>query len=176
MKKIILYVASAVAMLFFGCKQIPSVETMETTAIAVGKAAAYVANQTKIDDKSRAVVIEVMTKASEVVPSADQTFVDAWTPIAKEVTDKLVKEGKLDEAQAVLVNSAFAVACKGLDYLVTVRFPKAKQYENLMSAAVKGFTSGFLSVFKPVNGVVSVPAEDYDKEAYDFLMATEVLK
>lgn len=177
MKKILMIVAMALSCIFAGCKSVPTVDTMKTTAEAVGKAAGYVANQTKIDDKSRTVVIEIMARASQVVPGEDQTFVDAWMPIAKEVTDKLVAEGKIDEGQAALIDGAFGVVCKGLDYLVTVRYPKAKQYENLVSAAVKGFTEGFLTVFKPVNGIVSVPAVDgYDRDAYEYLMAVESIK
>ena len=177
MKKIVLTIIAAFAMLFTGCDKDPTVEEMAATATAVGKAAGFVANQTKIDDKSRAVVIEIVTKASSVVPEKDQSFADAWTPIAKEVTDKLVKEGKIDEGQSVLINGAFAVACRGLDYLVSVRYPKAKKYENLVSAGVKGFTGGFLEVFKPSNSAVSALKDgDYDKEAYEYLMASEAIK
>lgn len=176
MKNVLMTIVAAFAVVFSGCKQIPSVETMETTATAVGKAAGYVANQTKIDDKSRTVVIEIVTKAAEVTPAKDQTFVDAWTPIAKEITDKLIAEGKIDQGQALLINGAFGVACRGLDYLFTVRYPKAKEAQNLVSAAIKGFTTGFLTVFKPVNGAVSATASgDFDKEAYEYLMASEAL-
>lgn len=172
MKNILMTIVAALAMLFAGCTKEPTVEEMTTTSTAVGRAAGFVANQTKIDDKSRGVVIEIVTKASEVTPKEDQSFVDAWSPIAKEVTDKLVAEGKIDQGQAILVNGAFAVACKGLDYLVTVRYPKVKKYENLVSAGVKGFTGGFLEVFKPANKSVSAPNDgDYDKKAYEYLMS-----
>ena len=177
MKKILMAIVEALTFVIVGCKPVNSVENMETTATAVGKAAGYVANQTKIDDNSRAVVIDIMTKASVIVPTNDQKFVDAWSPIAKEITGKLVADGKINEAQSALINGAFGVACKGLDYLVTVRYPNAKNVENLVSAAVKGFTSGFLTVFKPTNGMLSAHADDtYDKEAYEYLLATELLK
>ena len=176
MKNILMAIMAAFAVVFSGCKQVPSVETMEATATAVGKAAGYVVNQTKIDDKSRTVVIEIVTKAAEVTPAKDQTFVDAWTPIAKEITDKLIADGKVDRGQALIINGAFGVVCKGIDYLLAVRYPKAKETQNLVSAAVKGFTTGFLAVFKPVNGAVSATASgDYDKEAYEYLMASEAL-
>jgi hypothetical protein len=174
MKKILMTIMAALAMLFAGCTKEPTVEEMTATATAVGRAAGFVANQTKIDDKSRAVVIEIVTKASEVTPKEDQSFADAWAPVAKEVTDKLVAEGKIDQGQAILIQGAFGVACKGLDYLVTVRYPKVKKYENLVSAGVKGFTGGFLEVFKPANKSVSAPKDgEYDKKAYDYLMASE---
>jgi len=176
MKNIFITLMSAVTLVLSGCKSLPSVETMETTATSIGKAAGYVANQTSIDNKSREVVIEIMTRASTVVPGQDESFVSAWTPIANEVLDKMIEDGKIDENQASLISGAFTVACKGLDYIVSVRFPKAKQYENLVSAAVKGFTLGFLEVFKPANGVLAVPLTNYDKEAYDFLVSGESVK
>lgn len=172
MKKTIMTFLAAVCLAFVGCDREPTPEKMEATADAVGRAAGYVANQTKIDDKARAITIEIVTKAAEVTPTNNQSFAEAWTPIAKETTDKLIAEGKLDAGQAVLVLCAFDVACKGLDYLVTVRYPKVKKYENLMSAAVKGFTGGFLDVFKPSNSkAVSVENDKkYDKEAYEYLL------
>ena len=172
MKKTIITLLAAACMAFVGCDREPTPAQMEATADAVGRAAGYVANQTKIDEKSRAVTIEIMTKAADVTPTNNQSFAEAWTPIAKETTDKLVAEGKLDAGQAVLVLCSFDVACKGLDYLVTVRYPKVKKYENLMSAAVKGFTGGFLEVFKPANAKLMSAEKDtkYDKEAYEYLL------
>ena len=170
MKKIIATLMAALTLAFVGCDKEPTPEKMKTVADAVGRAAGFVANQTKIDDKSREVVIEIMTKASEIVPKEDESFVDAWSPIAKEITDKLVTEGKIDAGQSILINGAVNVACRGLDYLVTVRFPKVKKYENLVSAGVEGFTGGFLAVFTPANAAVAAKAPaNYDKEAYDFL-------
>lgn len=171
MKKSIAVFAALAAFAFAGCDKLPTAEQMETTATAVGKAAAVVANQTKADAASRKVVVEVMEKAAKATPKVGQTFADAWTPIAKEVTDDLVKDGKLDDAQATIVTAAFSVACKGIDYLVTVRYPKASEYEDLMSAAVRGFTGGFLSSFSAETTAFAAAAKlDYDKEAYDFLL------
>ena len=99
MKKIVMTIIAAFAMLFTGCDKEPSVEKITSTATAVGKAAGFVANQTKMDNKSRTVVIEIVTKASAVVPGKDQSFAEAWSPIAKEVVDKLVSEGKINEGQ-----------------------------------------------------------------------------
>jgi len=173
MKKILAVIAAVASIIFAGCDKMPSEATMETTATAVGKAAGYVANQTKIDDKSRTVVIEIMTKAQTVVPSSGQSFADAWTPIAKEITDKLVAEGKIDAAQSLLINGAFSVAVKGIDYIFTVRYPKAGKYNELVAAAARGFTGGFLTVFTPSNAAVSKSApSDYDKEAYEYLLST----
>lgn len=171
MKKILAIMAMVASVLFTGCDKTPTVETMETTANAVGRAAGYVANQTKIDEKSREVVIEIMNKATNAVPQAGQSFTDAWTPIAKEVTDKLVAEKKIDEGQALIINGAFGVAVRGLDYLVTVRFPKAKEDVDLVAAGARGFSKGFLDVFSAKDNALKSGATDYDKAAYDYLMS-----
>lgn len=175
MKKLIAVALSALALLVCGCKGTPTVDEMTKTATTIGRAAGLVANQTKIDDASRAVVIEIVTRATNVVPKVDQSFTDAWTPIATEVTNKLVAEGKIDAGQAILIQGAFTVACKGLDYLTTVKYPKARQYENLTSAAVYGFSGGFLEVFKPTNGALAAvkAAYEYDQGAYDYLMKAQ---
>lgn len=57
---------------------------------------------------------------------------------------------------------------KALDYEFTVRYPKARQYEELVAAAVRGFTDGFLSVFTPAEMFKTAPAV-HDEEAYEYL-------
>lgn len=48
-----------------------------------------------------------MEKVAEVTPAADQSFTDAWTPVAEEVIAKLVADGKITDAQATIVKMAF---------------------------------------------------------------------
>lgn len=158
-------IAAASAALMFavaGCKSTPTPTQMKSTATAIGVAAGLVANETKIDDKSREAIITVMLEVIKATPAEGQSFEEAWTPLAKEIVAKLVADGKLDEKQSPLVLTAFAVAVKGIDYIFDVRFPKARQYEELVAAAIEGFSSGFLSVFTPPNakGTVSAPAPD----------------
>lgn len=160
-------IAAASAALMFavaGCKSTPTPSQMKSTATAIGVAAGFVANETKIDDKSREAIISVMLEVIKATPAEGQSFEEAWTPLAKEIVAKLVADGKIDEKQAPLVLTAFSVAVKGIDYIFDVRFPKARQYEELVAAAIEGFSSGFLSVFTPPNakGTVSVPAPDED--------------
>ena len=167
MKKLMVLFA-AVAALLVGCDpKLPTASEMETTAKAIGVAAGFVANQTKLDAGSKAAVVEVMTKVAEVVPASNQTFEEAWTPVAKEVVAKLVADGKLKEGQDVLVLAAFNVATKGLDYTFNVRYPKAKEVTELVNAAVRGFTTGFLTTFN-TSAMKAAPAE-MDKEAYEYL-------
>lgn len=167
MKKLMVLFA-AVAALLVGCDpKLPTASEMETTAKAIGVAAGFVANQTKLDAESKTAVVEVMTKVAEVIPASNQTFEEAWTPTAKEVVAKLVADGKLKEGQDVLVLAAFNVATKGLDYTFNVRYPKAKEVAELVNAAVRGFTTGFLTTFN-TSAMKATPAE-MDKEAYEYL-------
>lgn len=55
---------------------------------------------------------------------------------------------------------------KGIDYIFDVKYPKAKEAKELVDAAVRGFTSGFLSVF---SDTVKAGKLDYDKDAYKYL-------
>ena len=163
--------AGAAAMLSIaGCKTIPTVDTMKSVSSAIGAAAGLVANESKIDDKARNTVVAIMEEVARVVPKQGQSFEDAWTPVAKEVVGKLVADGKITEGVGAISLAAFGVAVNGIDYIFTVRYPNAREYEELVSAAVSGFTSGFLTVFKPVNGEEAKGVElKVDKAAYDWL-------
>ena len=169
MKKILMVVLAAMAVFFTGCdKDLPTPEKMETTSRAIGVAAGYVAGQTKMDAEAKTAVVEIMTEVSKATPAKGQTFEEAWTPVAKEVVAKLVADGKLKEGQDVLVLAAFNVATKGLDYTFNVRYPKAKEVADLVNAAVRGFTNGFLTTFN-TSTMKAAPAE-MDKEAYEYLI------
>lgn len=170
-KKIAMAVAVAGIVVCTGCKALPTPDVMKSTANAVGIAAGLVANETPINDKARNTIVEIMNEVSRVVPKAGQSFEDAWTPVAKEVVAKLIAEGKIDEGIGAIALGAFGIAVKGIDYLFDVRYPKAKEYEELVAAAVSGFTEGFLTVFKPVNdakGNVDLAAKA-DKDAMKWL-------
>lgn len=167
MKKIMTIMLAALMAVLVGCDpKLPTPEKMEATSKAVGVAAGMVANQFKIDAETRAAVKEVMEKVAEVTPAADKSFTDAWTPVAEEVIAKLVADGKITDAQATIVKMAFQVAVKGIDYIFDVKYPKAKEAKELVDAAVRGFTSGFLSVF---SDTVKAGKLVYDKDAYKYL-------
>lgn len=172
MKKctIVLGIVAAILAVYVGCKSIPSVDNMTITSTSIGVAAGYVANNTKIDDVSRNEVINIMNEVSMSIPEAKQTFVEAWMPIAKRHTQKLVDEFKINLIQADLIITSFSVAAKGLDYIFNVRYPKAGEYKDLVESAVHGFTGGFLTVFRPAN-MLSAPIHvARDEAAYEYLM------
>lgn len=174
--KLVNRIAMAVAMagmvMFTGCKSLPTAEVMEKTAYSIGIAAGLIANETKIDDKARNTVVDIVNEVSRVVPKEGQSFEDAWTPVAKEIVAKLIADGKIDQGVGTIVLTAFSVAVKGIDYIFDVRYPKARAYEELVSAAVKGFTEGFLTVFKPVDKAKGVDLSGKaDKDALKWLKA-----
>ena len=107
--------AAVMTLMFTGCKSVPTPEVMKSTATAVGAAAGLVANETKIDDKTRNAVISIVEEVAKVTPAQGQSFEAAWTPVAKEVVAKLIADGKLDEGQGQLALIAFSVAAKGID-------------------------------------------------------------
>lgn len=155
-----------------GCKSLPTADVMRATATSIGYAAGIVANETKIDDKARNTIVEVMNAVAIVVPQEGQTFDEAWTPAAKGIVAKLIAAGKIDERGGTIALTAFGVAVKGVDYIFTVRYPKAREYEELVAAAVSGFADGFLTVFKPVDGEEAKSAKiKADEAAYKWLKA-----
>lgn len=170
MKTVILTICAAVVTVFTGCKSIPSADAMYSTSYAIGYAAGAIANECKISDKDRNVVVDIVNIVTSCVPETNQTFEAAWTPIAQAHVDKLVAEGKISANEGVLIMGAFGVVVKSLDYIFEVRYPKAKQYKDLVVAAIDGASAGFLRVFKPANAALSVPSKpQYDIEAYNWL-------
>ena len=159
-----------------GCKSVPTVDEMENVSRAVGVATATVCNMTKINDRDRGIIVEIIQEVEFCVPETNQTFESAWTPIARVHVQKLVDEGKIDKMEGELILDAFKVVCKGMDYLVTVRYPKIRQYGDLVSAAVHGFCGGFLTYFKPANENVVMCAQSMDKDAYEYLYAYQTLR
>lgn len=173
----------AAAAVFAGCtsnSELPTPSQMASAAKAVGAAAGMVANASKIEASQRDVVREIIAEAQKCVPATNQTFAQAWTPIAAEKTAKLVTDKKLTDAQAVLVQSAFAVAVDGVDYIFNVRYPDAKTRLDLLNSAATGFCEGFLSTFKasstPVAASPDAAKPGYDVGAYDWLVAKQKAK
>lgn len=165
MKKI---VCSAMAVAMFalaGCKTPPSEATMYGASEAIGRTAGYAVELSKTKQEVKDGIIQVLDVASAVTPKTNETFVVAWTPIVEEVVAEFQKEGKVDATEAMLIKSASLVACEGIDY-VFIRYPEAKKYQNLVSAAVDGFVTGFKAVVKS-NGFSVDPA--FDQDAYNYL-------
>lgn len=170
--KMLAVVAAVAITVCAGCKSLPTVEVMKATATSIGYAAGLVVNETKIDDKVRNTIVDIMNAVARVVPQNGQTFEETWTPVAKDVVAKLTASGKIDEGVGEIALTAFGVAVKGVDYIFTVRYPNAREYEELVAAAVSGFTEGFLGVFKPVNGEEAKSANAKpDEAAYKWLKA-----
>lgn len=152
-----------------GCKSVPTADKIESVSRLAGTSAAMVVNMTKIDEQSKAVIVEIMDKVEVAVPQTNQTFTEVWTPIAKEYVSKLVADGKVDEGQGQLILSGFSIVCNGIDYVFDVRYPKARQYKELVEAAVHGFIGGYKSVSggAALKSIGDKPV--YDKEVYDYL-------
>lgn len=131
-----------------GCNSIPSSDAMYSTSYAIGVASGMVANETSLDTETSAVICDILEIVSEFTPETNQTFSSSWTPLAKIHIAKLIDDGKLTEAQGVLVEKTFGVLVTGIDYIFEVRFPNAKQYKDIVSAVIKGFTDGCITVMR----------------------------
>ena len=166
MKMFSVFTAIAVMCMAFvmGCKSLPSEETIRGTAESIGRAAGYAVELGKTKTEVKEAIIKVLDVAAKVVPETNQTFIAAWKPLIDDDVSKLVAAGKLKDADAALVKNALHVACDGVD-LVFTRYPKAREYKNLVSAATGGFVTGFKSVVSFASGT----RMDYDKNAYEIL-------
>lgn len=169
MKKLLIILGAVTTLVFTGCHTVPTPDKMESTAQAIGFSAGLVANNINISDKDRNIIVDIIGKVSECTPADNQTFVEAWTPIATEYVNKMVADGKINQDQAVLILKVFDIIANGVDYVFDKVYPKARQYENLVTAAIRGFTKGFLTSFKPVNKVFDKSIK-YDAKAYDHLI------
>ena len=171
MKKFMLGLMALATIGIVGCT--PTAEQINGTATAIGYAAGLVANQTKIKDDARNTIVLVLNDVRSCVPAQGQSFEAAWTPVIKAKVAEFVAEGKIDEATGAIVTSVAVMAAKAIDYMFDVRFPKAKQYEELVRAGVSGAVDGFLAVFKPVNDCDGCSERaatkiKYDKKAYEW--------
>lgn len=168
MKKLINWMVLAALVAIAGCT--PSEEQIKTTATAIGYAAGLVANETPIKDEARNAVVEVLNEVRACIPADGQSFAQAWEPVIKSKVAELVAAGKIDEATGTLVTTVALMAAKGVDYLFDVRYPKAKQYAELVSAGASGAIDGFLAVFKPTNERAAI---ERDEEAYRYFKANK---
>ena len=161
---------SMIAMLsmFFivGCKEEITVEKMTAVSTVVGRTAGYVCELSKTKTEVKEAITKVLDIASMVVPTNNQTFVEAWTPVIDVEINKLVEAGKIDAAGAQVVKAALGIACQGIDY-VFIKYPKAKEVKELVSAAVTGFVAGYKSVVTMT--LAANEKFDIDEDAYKYL-------
>lgn len=170
MKKLITLAIAAAMCAFTGCKTPPTVEMMYNTSKSVGLTVAVILNNTTIDDESRGYIIDIANEVVRIVPAPGETFEGRWMAIAETHVQLLLDEEKITQAQADLILAAFKVVVKGIDYVFT-RYEKAKNVQELVSAAVDGFADGFLANFKPSNceGCCEIKG-GYNKDAYKYLV------
>lgn len=150
MKKIIASVCALVMTIgmsvgIVGCDDVITPEKIELAARSIGLAAGYAVDMSKMSDKDRNVVIQVVDTVSAVVPVGTQSFTEVWTPAVA----KLLDEKGLNDSAKMLITSAMSIAIQGLDYMFDVRWPKAREYEGCVSAGVHGFAYGFKTVISP---------------------------
>ena len=179
MKKLIAIVCTVVCMVFAGCKTMPTPAQIETASYAIGVSTALVCNMTKISDRDRAVIIDIMNDIQYYTPTSRQTLAEAWLDIAQKHVDGLVKKSEITEVEGKLIMKAFGTVVSAADYMIRVRWPKISEYTDLVAAATHGFCDGFLVTFKstnPTNGFAAPVRAAYDEEAYNYLISIKVAK
>ena len=176
MKKILMCLVALATVCFSGCT--PTAEQINKTASSIGYAASLVANKVNIKEDARNAIVAVLNDVRGCIPLEGQSFADAWKPVINSRVAELVDAGKINSMTGEIVKAIANMAAQAVDYMFDVRFPKAKQYEELVRAGVSGALDGFLVVFKPVNCDECSDCEDceirerakvdYDKDAYEW--------
>ena len=169
MKKIITSIIAAVMAVFItGCDKNLTPERMTTISTVIGRTAGYACELSKTKTEVKETIMKVLDIASIVVPTNGQTYAEAWSPVIDKELAKLVEAGKIDAAGAQFAKVALGVACDGIDY-VFIKYPKAKEGKELVSAAVTGFISGYKSVVTLKAG--GDGKTDIDEDAFKYLKA-----
>lgn len=167
MNKTIMLAAAAMSVAcIVGCdKELPTPETIKAFSTVIGKTAGYACELSKTKTEVKEGIATVLDVVSKVVPNTNETFAVAWTPVISEELQKLVAAGKLDENGATAATLALNVACDGIDY-VFMKYPKAKDVQELVSAATTGFIDGYKSV---VSLAAGAEKPVIDEDAYNYL-------
>ena len=143
MKKIIITMVAAFAMLFTGC------DPDETTVVGAANTAGSIAMLTWFsidnpDPQVKAVLKDVVGKVTSatVAVGEGKTYLDSVLP---EIQDFVLKQEKLNDYQKTLINAGSVVILNGIDtYLATNE--KVKKNAELVSKVVAAFGKGCLSV------------------------------
>ena len=162
----------ASALVFSGCKTVPTADQMAKLGRASGYTAAFVLNtQVKVDDTTRNAIVDIMGQVEKSIPDTNQTFVAVWTPIAKAYLDEFKdKSGKpLSDAAKNVILTNFGYVVGLLDTYVDKK--GIREYKDLTETFVHSFCDTFLTNFKPVNTVsASLKKEELDEFTYSTMM------
>ena len=75
----------------------------------------------------------------------------------------MVESGKISDKNSSFVKNAATTVTKGIDYIFD-RHQNWREYQNIVSVAVKGFISGYKSVINPTMSVAPTNQNDIIKE------------
>lgn len=175
MKKQIFIIFTLLLSICVGCKSVPSDAKVYTVSYAVGAASAKAVDKTKVNEKTTKAIIKTLNTVQICVPATNETFTVKWMPIVSTNSKHMVTAGELTQLEAAIIEKTFVVICNGLDYIIEKRYPDINVYENLMSSAIYGFSTGFLTYFNNVN-VFSSRSISNSLDEEEYLKALEYLK
>lgn len=172
MKKILISSSCLFALMLAisGCNTVPTSENAYATSYMIGVSTGMIMNNTDIKNEQRGEIIAILNEVKSIVPEADHSFKESWTPIAESHVSRLIDDGKINQVEGNLILTTFNTVVLGIDYLFDVRYPEYRQYKDINGAAVHGFISGLLDTYREENYALQSTNKAYDKEAYEFLM------
>lgn len=129
-----------------GCKTAPNVDKVNRAFYYGGATVSLVMNETSLSKEKRVVIRDIVVDIKTCNPEVGQPLEAKWTEIAQNHVDRLVQAGTIDSATGVVIMAGFHTAMAGVN-LLEQRFPEIRQDRDLISAAIAGFTDGFLERF-----------------------------
>lgn len=129
-----------------GCKTTPNVDKVNRAFYYGGSTVSLIMNETSLNKEKRVVIRDIVVDIKTCNPEVGQTLEAKWTEIAQDHVDRLIQAGTIDSATGVVIMAGFHTAMAGVN-LLEQRFPEIRQDRDLISAAISGFTEGFLERF-----------------------------
>lgn len=145
MKRFIMSMLTAAAILFSGCTETVNETTVSATAYACGLIAGGATELSKTKTSVKEGIAAVLEIAESVAPEGEKTFLETWTPIVEDSVKRLVEDKKLEEGGGEFVRKCSLTVASGIDFLFE-RHPDWKNYKNFVSVAVHSFVEGYKSV------------------------------
>lgn len=129
-----------------GCKTRPNVDRVNRAFYYGGATVSLVMNETSLNKEKRVVIRDIVVDIKTCNPEVGQPLEAKWTEIAQDHVDRLIQAGTIDSATGVVIMAGFHTAMAGVN-LLEQHFPEIRQDRDLISAAIAGFTDGFLERF-----------------------------
>lgn len=154
----------ATAFIFAGCNETVDPTKVKAISTGIGYASGLAFNlvdKTPPEVKEKVCDVLTIIGASSIVVSSNETY-------QVKLVEHLKTQDQYKDNEQLLVVVSYVGT--GFDYMFT-KHPKWKEVSDVAVGAIKGFTEGFVAVYRPVVPSTTVATPNYmelaDKEAFE---------